>query len=71
MSRYSEYVKTENIRNARKGKGITVEEITSKMGLASRVSYYNLETGIVEPRISQMVTLSKILEEPVSNFFAL
>jgi DNA-binding XRE family transcriptional regulator len=41
------------------------------MGLASRVSYYNLESGIVEPRISQMIILSEILDKPVSHLFNL
>lgn len=69
MAKYSEYVKTENIKKARKEKHISVNEIICKMGLASRVSYYNVENGVVEPRISQMILLSKILEKPVSHLF--
>lgn len=69
MNRYSIYVYTDNIREARKNKGLTVEEIMDKMGFLSRASYYNLENGIVEPRISQMITLSQILGGPVKKFF--
>lgn len=69
MSRYSIYVYTDNIREARKSKGLTVGEIMDKMGFLSRASYYNLENGVVEPRISQMITLSQILGGPVKNFF--
>lgn len=69
MAKYSEYVKTENIKRARKEKHIQVNEIIKKMGLASRVSYYNLESGIVEPRISQMIILSEILDKPMSYLF--
>lgn len=71
MAKYSEYVKTENLKKARKDKGITVNELISRMGLASRVSYYNIENGIVEPKISQMILISQILNEPMKNFFAL
>lgn len=69
MNRYSKYVKTENIREARKAKHILIADIIKEMGLASRVSYYNIENGIVEPRISQMIILSKILEEPITKLF--
>lgn len=71
MAKYSEYVKTENLKKARKNKGITVNELINRMGLASRVSYYNIENGIVEPKISQMILISQILNEPMKNFFAL
>ena len=69
MNRYSIYVKTENIKQTRKDKKITVDELIDRLGFASRVSYYNLENGVVEPRISQMVTLSQILGGPVKKFF--
>lgn len=71
MNKYSKYVKTENIREARKAKHILIADIIKEMGLASRVSYYNIENGIVEPRISQMIVLSKMLEEPITKLFNL
>ena len=71
MGKYGKYVKTENIRSARKNKHILIADIIAKMGLTSRVSYYNIENGIVEPRISQMIILSEILEEPVHHLFNL
>lgn len=71
MNKYSKYVKTENIREARKAKHVLIADIIKEMGLASRVSYYNLENGIVEPRISQMIILSEILGKPVSHLFNL
>lgn len=69
MAKFSEYVKTENIRNARINKGLTVGDISRRMGFSSRVSYYNIENGVVEPKVSQIVTLSNILDGPVQEFF--
>ena len=69
MNKYSQYVKTEEIKEARKSKGITVSDIIDKMGLSSRVSYYNIENGVVEPRISQMIMISQLLGEPIDYFF--
>lgn len=69
MNKYSEYVKTENIRNARKSKNLKVMDLAEKLGLSSRVSYYNIENGIVEPKISQIVIISEALGEPVENLF--
>ena len=69
MGKYGKYVKTENIKKARKDKHILINDIIKEMGLTSRVSYYNIENGIVEPRISQMIMLSEILKEPVHDLF--
>lgn len=71
MNKFSKYVKTEDIREIRKAKGITVNEIVKRMGFSSRVSYYNIESGYVEPKISQMVMLSEILDEPIERIFNL
>ena len=71
LGKYSKYVKRENIRNTRKEKHISVKDLTKELGLSSTVSYYNIENGMVEPKISQMVTISKLLDEPVKNFFML
>lgn len=69
MRPYSKYVKTSDIRKTRKQKKMSANKIATEMGFSSICSYYNLETGLVEPRISQMVRLSQILDEPVKNFF--
>ena len=71
MNKYSMYVKTEKIKNERKKKKKTIKEMSVKLGFKSPISYYNLEVGIVEPKISQMINLSKILGKPVSYFFNL
>ncbi len=71
MNKYSMYVKTEKIKNERKKKKKTIKDMSVNLGFKSPISYYNLEVGIVEPKISQMINLSKILGKPVSYFFNL
>lgn len=71
MAKYSKYTNTENIREARRKKNVTVNTLRDVLGYTSRVSYYNLENGKVEPKISQMIILSEVLDEPINHFFAL
>ena len=71
MNKYSMYVKTEKIKNERKKKQKTIKDMSVNLGFKSPISYYNLEVGIVEPKISQMIKLSKVLGKPVSYFFNL
>lgn len=71
MNKYSMYVKTEKIKNERKKKKKTIKDMSVNLGFKSPISYYNLEVGIVEPKISQMINLSKILGKPVNYFFNL
>ena len=39
------------------------------MGFKSPATYYNIENGVVEPKISHINSISKILKMPSSNFF--
>ena len=71
MNKYAIYVKTEELKKARSKKGKNYEEMANAMGLKSPISYYNIEVGIVEPKISQMIKVSQILSKPVSKFFNL
>ena len=71
MYKYSIYVKTDKIRNERIKKNKTIKNMSVELGLKSPSSYYNLEVGIVEPKISQMINVSKILGKPVAYFFNL
>lgn len=71
MNKYSMYVKTEKIRNERVRKNKTIKDMSIELGLKSPVSYYNLEVGIVEPKISQMIKVSRILGKSVAYFFNL
>lgn len=71
MNKYSKYVKTEELKKARIKKKKDYKDMSDELGLKSPISYYNLEVGIVEPKISQMIKVSKILGKPVKNFFNL
>lgn len=63
------YVNTEQLKKARNKKKKTYEDMSQEMGLKSPISYYNLETGIVEPKISQMIKVSQILNKPIGKIF--
>lgn len=69
MNRYAEYVNTDELKKTRLKKKKTCEVMSKELGLKSPVSYYNIEVGIVEPKISQMVKISDILGRPVQKFF--
>lgn len=59
MNRYSKYVNVDELKKARKNKKMTCEDVSKEMGFKSPVSYYNIEEGIVEPKISQMMKILK------------
>lgn len=69
MNKYSKYVNTEELRKTRTKKGKTCGDMSKEMGMKSPVSYYNIEAGIVEPKISQMIKISEILKRPAQKFF--
>lgn len=69
MNRYSKYVNVDELKKARKNKKMTCEDVSKEMGFKSPVSYYNIEEGIVEPKISQMIKISKILGKSPEKFF--
>lgn len=71
MPKYSEYVYTDNLKEARKSKRITAQKMAELLGLNSKVSYYNIENGETEPRITTILEISKILGKSPSNFFKL
>lgn len=71
MNKYSIYVNTEELKKIRLKKKKSYEDMALELGYKSGISYYNLETGIVEPRISQMIKVSKILEKPIAKIFNL
>lgn len=69
MKKYSMYVNTEELKKARAKKQKNYENMAECMGLKSPISYYNIEVGNVEPKISQMIKISEILNKPIGNFF--
>ena len=61
MTKYSMYVNTEELKKARLRNNKTYKDMSEEMGLRSPISYYNIEVGNVEPKISQMIKVSQIL----------
>ena len=62
---------TEELRKARELKGFSHRDMSKFLGAKSSATYYNIETGKVEPKIGQALRISKLLKEPVTNFFRL
>lgn len=68
-NKYSKYVNTEKLKNVREAKGFSYRDMSKLMGFKSPATYYNIENGLVEPKISHINSISKILKMPSSNFF--
>lgn len=68
-NKYSKYVNTEELKQVREAKGFSYRDMSSFMGFKSPATYYNIENGLVEPKISHINSISKILKMPSSNFF--
>lgn len=71
MKKYSMYVNTVELKKARNRKKKTYKDMAQEMGMKSPISYYNIEVGIVEPKISQMIKISQILNKPIGKIFNL
>lgn len=71
LGKYSMYVNTEILRRERYSKRYTLAEMASMLGKKSATSYSNLEEGIIEPRISDIIKVSEIFDKPVNIFFNL
>lgn len=64
-------VNTDELKKARELKGFSHRDMSKFLGAKSPATYYNIETGKVEPKIGQALRISKLLKEPVTNFFKL
>lgn len=62
---------TEKLKKARQLKGFSLRDMSKFLGANSSATYYNIETGKVEPKIGQALRISKLFKEPVTNFFKL
>lgn len=69
MGKYSQYVYTEELKKARKKKGLSIMDMARLLGFKSKATYYNIENGISEPKISNINNISIILGKSVKNFF--
>lgn len=71
MKKYSNYVYTDELKRERKSKGISLNDMAKMLGFKSKVTYYNIENGVSEPKISNIINISKILGKAPKNFFNL
>ena len=69
MGKYSEFVNTSEIKKTRLNKNISAQKMAEMLGLNSKVSYYNIENGETEPRITIILKMSKILGKSPTKFF--
>mgnify|MGYP000062827656 FL=1 len=60
---------TEELKKARELRGFSHRDMSKFLGAKSSATYYNIETGKVEPKIGQALKISKLLKEPVTTFF--
>ena len=68
---YRKYVNTENLRRERYSKKISSAKMAEVIGKKSKCSYMNIENGVVEPKITDMIKISEFLGEPIEYFFNL
>ena len=66
---YKKYVKTEELKNEREFRHLSYRDMSKLMGFKSPATYYNIENGLVEPKISHIINIFKILINSCSNFF--
>lgn len=71
MARFSKYVNSDKLKETRSDKKLSCRDMARLMGVKSQVTYFNIENGIVEPKITQMIAISSILKGSVGKFFNL
>lgn len=69
MKNKTKYVYTDELKKERKQRGYSIDDMARFLGFKSKVTYYNIEIGITEPKISHINRISKILESKPENFF--
>lgn len=71
MAKFSKYVNSDKLKEIRSDKKLSCRDMARLMGVKSQVTYFNIENGIVEPKITQMIAISSILKGSVGKFFNL
>lgn len=59
------------VRKKRLENGLSIEEVSNRLGYSSYQAYHRKENGQRELSVEDLVKLSKILNEPIENFFDL
>ena len=71
MGKFSVYVNSEEIKKTRTDKKLSCRDMAKLMGVKSQATYFNIENGIVEPKITQMIAIATILKGSVGKYFNL
>lgn len=71
MGKYSQYINASELRERRKSMKLSYRDMSKLMNVKSPATYYNLENGLVEPKISQMLIVASILKVRVGKIFNL
>lgn len=69
MNNEAKYVFTDELKKERKQRGYSIADMARFLGFKSKVTYYNIEIGVTEPKISHINRISKILGRKPENFF--
>ena len=69
MSKGLKYVYTDKLKNERKLRRYSIADMARFLGFKSKVTYYNIEIGITEPKISHINRICKILGKNPEYFF--
>ena len=71
MAKFSRFVNSDRLKQRRSDKKLSCRDMANLMGVKSQATYFNIENGIVEPKITQMIAISSILKGSVGKFFNL
>ena len=69
MNKGLKYVYTDELKKERKSRGYSITDMARFLGFKSKVTYYNIEIGVTEPKISHINRISKILGKKPEYFF--
>lgn len=64
-------VYSERIKEERKNKDLSYEDMSKKLGYKSKSTYMYIEKGSTMPKLDVMIEISRILQKPISYFFNL
>ena len=64
-------IKTDEIKKAREMRGYSMRDMAKFMNVKSQSTYFKIENGKIDVKISQALMISRILKQPITNFFKL
>lgn len=64
-------VYTDKIKEERRNKSLSYEDMAKKLGYKSKSTYMYIENGSTMPKLDVMIEISRILGKPIAYFFNL